>query len=103
MLLCDWKFFWLIILMSQWMDEDIPKKVIKETINVGDYSHLHLKVMELIGFTGCRHETELVFHLLEIAASIEKIVIHVCLPSPNWANEDMLRYEENQYNENCRR
>ena len=35
----------------------------------------------MVGFTGCRHEVELVLHLLEIAASLEKLIILVCLES----------------------
>ena len=35
----------------------------------------------MVGFTGCRHEVELVLHLLEIATSLEKLIILVCLES----------------------
>ncbi|KAF3436049.1 hypothetical protein FNV43_RR23141 [Rhamnella rubrinervis] len=71
-----------------WMFEDIPKKV-KE--NVGNYSHQNLKIVELIGYTGVRYEIQLLLHLVEIAASLEKLVIHVCVPNMYWFEEDILR------------
>ncbi|KAF3436053.1 hypothetical protein FNV43_RR23145 [Rhamnella rubrinervis] len=70
------------------MFEDIPKKV-KE--NVGNYSHQNLKIVELIGYTGVRYEIQLLLHLVEIAASLEKLAIHVCVPTMFWCDEDILR------------
>ncbi|KAF3436054.1 hypothetical protein FNV43_RR23146 [Rhamnella rubrinervis] len=68
-----------------WRIEDIAKKV-KE--NVGNYSHQNLKVVELIGYTGVRYEIQLLLHLVEIAASLEKLVIHVCVPNLYWHKEE---------------
>ncbi|KAF3435756.1 hypothetical protein FNV43_RR22848 [Rhamnella rubrinervis] len=80
----------------KWMDEDIPEKV-KAKADIR-HSHRHLKVVELVGFTGCRNDIELVLHLLEIAVSLEKVIISVCLPSSS-EHGHIMRYEENPFAE----
>lgn len=93
-------YFGYHLLLSQWMDDDIPKKV---KANVEQhYSHQNLKVMEFINFTGTRREIEIVLHLVQIAASLEKLVIHVCVPNLFWPEGDILSYERNQYDKGCR-
>lgn len=82
------------------MDEGIdPKKV---QAKVGHHSHVKLKEVEFIGFTGSVREIELVLHLVEIAASLERLVIRVCALSSSWLEEDVLSYERNQYHHRCR-
>ncbi|KAF3436712.1 hypothetical protein FNV43_RR19459 [Rhamnella rubrinervis] len=88
---------------AKWMDEDILKKV-KALANVnGHYSHQHLKVVELVGFTGCVSEVEVALYLVEIAPSLEKIVIDVCELNCCWIREDVERYIDNEYGKFCRR
>ncbi|KAF3436059.1 hypothetical protein FNV43_RR23151 [Rhamnella rubrinervis] len=41
-------------------------------------------VVELIGYSGVRYEIQHVVDLVEIAASFEKLVIHVCVPTMYW-------------------
>ncbi|KAE9465646.1 hypothetical protein C3L33_02440, partial [Rhododendron williamsianum] len=40
------------------------------------YRHQYLKVVELVGFIGHAKDFELASHLLEIAVSLDKLVIH---------------------------
>lgn len=81
------------------MDEGIDPEKVKE--KVGHYSHVKLKEVEFIGFTGSVREIELVLHLVEIAASLERLVIRVCALS-SWLEEDVLSYKRNQYHHRCR-
>lgn len=37
--------------------------------------HKHLKLVKLIGFTGCVSDYELVLHFLEIGGSLEEIIL----------------------------
>lgn len=50
-------------------------------------------------------EIELMLHLIETeiaAASLQKLVIHVCAPSSSWLGTDILSYETNECDQFCR-
>ncbi|KAH7543111.1 hypothetical protein FEM48_Zijuj02G0148500 [Ziziphus jujuba var. spinosa] len=49
----------------------------------GEHSYQYLKVVKLDSFDGCKYEVELVFHLLEYAVAVEKVIIQL-LPSEVW-------------------
>ena len=81
------------------MDEDIPKKA-KEKIKL---SHKNLKVVELVGFAGFRNEVEFVLHLVEMAVSLEKIIIDVGRLLSNYLGDifrsSKLHYQKNPHAE----
>ncbi|XP_015892337.1 putative F-box/LRR-repeat protein At5g02930 isoform X1 [Ziziphus jujuba] len=81
----------------EWKDEDIPNQVEANIRRL----HKYLKVVELFGFVGFRHQVELVLHLAEIAESLEKITIDIRPPSNYW-EDSLLKFNENHSEESSR-
>lgn len=75
--------------------------------NIEHDTHEHLKVVKFVGFTGRSEEVELLLKLVEIAVSLETIIIDVRLPSDCWFWKDYfsfpeINYRQNRHAEMCR-
>ncbi|KAH7527854.1 hypothetical protein FEM48_Zijuj05G0010700 [Ziziphus jujuba var. spinosa] len=82
-------------LSIQWVDNDTPMKAKANTKYWG--SHQNLEVVKLAGFSGCKKEVELVLNLVEIAASLKKIIIQF-LPSECWPHLSLEQVNQNIQN-----
>ncbi|KAH7522471.1 hypothetical protein FEM48_Zijuj07G0142200 [Ziziphus jujuba var. spinosa] len=84
-------------LSIKWKDDDIPNKV---NSNIRQLHH-SLKVVDLVGFAGFRNQIELVLQLVEIAVSLEKIILDVRMPR-DYRQDGILIYNNNHSAETCR-
>lgn len=71
-------------------------------------AHEYLKVVKFVGFTGSSKEIELLLNLVEIAVSLETIIIDVRLPYPYWVWKDdfslpQIDFAQNEHAEKCRK